>query len=96
MALAWKTVRPEHVAEACELVASGKYSPRVPARSIFILRDGMRLPAKYVLRIAYCIANSMPLNAYVDFSSGERHAQLLRDLGFEVERRGSSADRRRA
>jgi hypothetical protein len=84
MTLDWKTVRSEHVAKACQLVASGT-SPRAKAKGIFVLRNGARLPAKHVLRVAYCIANGLPLNSTLKFSSGEGTVSRLRGLGFEVE-----------
>lgn len=85
MALDWKSVNEEHVAKACQLVASGGVAPRASAKGIFVLNGGERLPAKHVLRIAYCLAKGMPLDSQVKFSSGEGTVNRLRQLGFEVE-----------
>lgn len=85
MALDWKTVKAEHITQACELVASGEAAPRASAKGIFVLRAGHRLPAKHVLRIAYCIAHALPLDSQIKFSSGDSMANRLSALGFDVE-----------
>ena len=85
MALDWKTVKAEHVEKACDLLVSGTALPRSKAKGIFVVRDGERLPAKHVLRLAYCIAHRLPMNTLVKFSSGEGTVSRLRGLGFEVD-----------
>ena len=86
MALNWKTVKREHIAQACELLASGEARPRVPAKGIFILYQGNKLPAKYAVKLAYCFANELSLDSKLTFSSGEGIVRLLRHFGFRVER----------
>lgn len=86
MALDWKTVKAEHVAKACELAASGESLPRPKAKGIFVIRNGERLPAKHVLRLAYCVAHGLPLSTPLKFSSGESTVSRLRSLGFDVDR----------
>jgi hypothetical protein len=84
MALDWKSVKAEHVAKACQIVSSG-VAPRASAKGIFVLIDGKRLPAKQVLRLAYCLAQGIPLDSKVKFSSGAGTVNRLRALGCEVE-----------
>ena len=96
MPLDWKTISYNHVLEACDLVAKGEYPPRSPAKGIFVIRNGDRLPAKQILRVAYCLANNLPLSTYIDFASGEAHVNLLRRLGFQVEHQGSPGEPKQA
>jgi hypothetical protein len=85
MALIWKAVTAAHVAGACDLVAGGSAAPRANAKGIFVLRDGKRLPAKHVLRLAHCMTDGLPLKRKITFSSGEGTTNRLRALGFDVE-----------
>ena len=85
MALDWKSVKAEHVAKACQIVASGGATPKARSKGIFVLHGDKRLPAKHILRVAYCFANGMPIDSMVKFSSGEGTTNRLRALGFEVE-----------
>ncbi len=86
MALKWDTIRTEHVARACELVAADKQTLRGRTTRIVLAFRGQRLPAKEVLRTAYLLANRLPLDAPLRFASGESTVQRLRRLGFAVER----------
>jgi hypothetical protein len=96
MSLNWRSVRATDVEQACQLVESGSQPTRTPSKGIFLIWNGNPLPAKHVLRLAYCIANKLPLDSKLKFSSGDGSINLLRSLGFEVERRGSSAEPTRA
>jgi hypothetical protein len=96
MSLNWRTVRASDVEQACQLVESGAQPARTPSKGIFLIRDGNPIPAKHVLRLAYCIANRLPLGTELKFASGETSIKLLRGLGFDVERRGSPAEPPRA
>ena len=87
MSLNWKTVRASDVEQACQLVESGTQRARTSSKGIFLIRNGQRLPAKHVLRLAYCIANGLPPSSKLKFSSGDGTISRLRGLGFEVERR---------
>jgi hypothetical protein len=87
MSLNWRTVRTIDVEQACALVASGEQPARVPAKGIFLTRNGQLLPAKHVLRLAYCIANKLPLDSKLKFSSGDGTVNTLSRLGFAIERR---------
>jgi hypothetical protein len=94
MALDWKSVRSEHVRQACELVASGKCRVRGKAKSLFVSYEGQVLPAKHVMRLAFLVAKGLPLESDVRFASGESTAKFLRELGFVVTRseRDSNSD----
>ena len=92
MSLNWRSVRATDVEQACQLVESGSQPTRTPSKGIFLIRNGNPLPAKHVLRLAYCIANKLPLLTELKFASGDSSINLLRSLGFEVERRGSPAE----
>ena len=92
MNLNWQTVRASDVEQACALIESGSQPARVPSKGIFLIRNGQALPAKHVLRLAYCLANKLPLDSKLKFSSGDGSVNLLRGLGFEVERRGSPSE----
>jgi hypothetical protein len=89
----WSTIHREHVAQACDLLAAGQHRPRVSAKGLFVIRQNQRLPAKQVIRLAYCIANSLPLDTDPKFASGEGTLKLLRALGFEVTRMERTGDR---
>ena len=84
MKLDWNTVGREHVERACELVLEGKHGPRSQAKGIFVVSKGQQLPAKHVLRLAYLLANGMPMETKLTFSSGEGTTRRLRGMGFEV------------
>jgi len=94
MALNWHSVRAEHVARVCELVLAGERAPRCQAKRIVRLFRGQHLPAKHIAHLAYALANSLPLDAPVRFSSGEGTVQRLRSLGFQVERISNSSEER--
>lgn len=96
MSLNWRTVRASDVQQACELVESGQQTTRTPAKGIFLIRNGNPLPAKHVLRLAYCLANKLPLDSQLKFTSGDSSISLLRGLGFEVERRGAPGEPKQA
>jgi len=89
MALNWKSVAPEHVRKACETVAASRSGSRTSG--IVIWHDDRALPAKDVLRIAYRIANDLPTDAEIRFSSGDGTLRLLSALGFKVERLGAAS-----
>src|SRR5262245_27564262 len=86
VSLNWNSVAAEHVAKACDLVAAGQSRPRAGAKGLFVTYKGRQLPAKHVLRVAYQLANKLPLESVVKFSSGEGTIQRLRKLGYEVDR----------
>lgn len=91
MALNWKTVTAEHIRQACERIAATPTGRR--ASKIVIQYRGHTLPAKEVQRTAYLIANSLPDNTELKFSSGEATVNLLTGLGFTVERLGPISEK---
>jgi hypothetical protein len=84
MALNWKSVAAEHVREALLIVSAKRSTDCVVG--IVIIGQGRRLPAKEVLRTAYQLANGLPSDAKVKFSSGDGTLNVLRSLGFQAER----------
>jgi hypothetical protein len=86
MALDWTSIKPQHAEAACEALLRGEHRPRVTAKGLFVLYRNQYLPAKHVLRIAYCMANNLPLDKSIKFSSGEGTLRRLTDLGLQVER----------
>ena len=84
MALNWKSVTAEHVRAALKQVAASKSTDRA---SVLIIVDGNRtLPAKEVLRVAYRLANKLPSDAPLKFSSGDGTLSVLLHLGFDAKR----------
>ena len=85
MGLNWKSVQTVHVTQACETLWKST-APRAKAQGLIVTYKNKQLPAKPVLRMAYCLANNMPAESKVKFSSGEGTLQRLRALGFQAER----------
>jgi hypothetical protein len=85
MGLNWKSVEAAHVTQACEdlLKSAG---PGAKPRGLIVTYKGKQLPAKIVLRMAYRLANNIPSETKLKFSSGEASLQLLRSLRFQAER----------
>jgi len=84
--LDWTSVTPENVTEACELVLKGEHRPKVGAKGIFVIFKEQRLPAKHVARLAYCLANRLPLESKLKFSSGDGIVNLQQKRGHTVTR----------
>ena len=85
MGLNWKSVKAVHVTQACErLLNSAGPGPR--PRGLIVTYKDKQLPAKVILRMAYCLANNIPSGTKLKFSSGEGSLQILRSLGFRAER----------
>lgn len=84
MALNWKSVTADHVREALSHVLASRSNNRL---SGLIITEGDRaVAAKEVLRLAYRIANKLPDDASVKFSSGDGTLNILRNLGFSATR----------
>jgi len=84
VALNWKSVTADHVREALRLVLTSRATNRL---SGLLLIEGERaVSAKEVLRVAYRIANKLPADADVKFSSGDGTINVLRNLGFNATR----------
>jgi hypothetical protein len=81
----WTSVKAHHVSQACETLLSSA-GPRLKPRGLVVTYKNQQLPVKAVLRLAYCLANNISTDTYVDFTSGEGTLKLLRALGFHAER----------
>ena len=77
-----------HVTQACEALLKSAGAGAKPQGLIVTYKD-KQLPAKVILRKAYCLANKIPPETKLKFSSGEGSLQLLRSLGFQAERGGN-------
>jgi len=85
VALDWSTITAEHVKKAGSAL-SAERSPSSKTSGLFVVVEDKRLPAKPVLRMAYCLANRISLESAPKFSSGEATLRVLQRLGFAVER----------
>jgi hypothetical protein len=85
VSLNWKSVSAEHVRAAIAQAAASRTHRRATG---LVLLDGDRaLPAKDILRTAYCLANKLSSESDIKFSSGDGTLNILRRLGFKAERR---------
>jgi hypothetical protein len=84
MGLNWTSVKADHVTQACEMLLHSAV-PR-PRSSLVVTYRGKHLPAKAVLRLAYCLANKVRSEERLKFASSENSIRLLRSLGFQAER----------
>jgi hypothetical protein len=85
MGLNWKSVKAVHVTQACEAFLNSAGRKQNP-RGLVVTYKDKQLPAKAILRVAYCFANNIPSETKLKFSSGEGSLQLFRSLGFRAER----------
>ena len=85
MGLNWKSVKAVHVTQACEALLNSAGQGLKP-RGLIVTYKDKKLPAKAILRMAYCLANNIPSETKLKFSSGEGSLQLFRSLGFRAER----------
>ena len=90
MSLNWKSLNAEHVRQACSMLRSGRRVPPVKKAGLYVRFEAVDLPAKEVLGIAYRLANGLPPDAKLRFSSGEGTIARLRALGFEAGRKPSA------
>ena len=79
MGLNWKSVKPVHVTQACEALLTSA-GPGAKPRGLIVTYKHKQLPAKVVLRMAYCLANNIPSETKLMFSSGEGGLQFLRSV----------------
>jgi len=81
----WASVKAEHVRQACDALLRSK-APVSKLGGLVVVYKDHQLPAKAVLRLAYRVANNIPSETKLKFSSGETSLQILRSLGFRAER----------
>ncbi len=86
MALEWSKLEAEHVSRACSLLTEGRVKSSPRKTGLFVIFEGQRLPAKQVAKLAYCLANQLPLDSTLNFASGEGTLKRLQELGAKVER----------
>jgi hypothetical protein len=80
----WASVKAHHVSQACDALMRSGVSPK--PHGLVVMYKNHKLPVKAVLKLAYCIANDIPTETPIKFSSGEKSLTLLRSLGFSAER----------
>jgi hypothetical protein len=84
VALNWNSISADDVRAALKHVGTSRTGNRT---SGLVIIDGNRsLPAKEVLRLAYLLANKLPADTKIKFSSGDGTLKVLRSLGFHAER----------
>jgi hypothetical protein len=79
------TVKAEHVLRACDVLATDADSSSKP-RGLVVMHNDIALPAKAVLRLAYCLANDLPSGTTLKFASGEGSLKMLKALGVHAKR----------
>jgi len=84
MALNWKSITADHVNAALKQVGETRSGNRTSGLIAFEVNRA--LPAKEVLRVAYQLANRLPVNTELKFSSGDGTLKVLQNLGFRAER----------
>jgi hypothetical protein len=86
MGLNWASVKADHVTQACEMLLHSAVPRSKLGSNLVVSYRGKHLPAKAVLRLAYCLANNIGSEKQLKFASGETSIQRLRSLGFQAER----------
>lgn len=79
----WASMKAHHVSQACDTLLKSKHAK---PHSLVVIYKGQQLPVKAVLDRAYRLANNIPPEEKLKFSSGENSLLLLRSLGFQAER----------
>ena len=77
-----RVILPNHVSQAIESYLSGNFK-HAPAKSAFLLHKGKRLPAKYILRLAFKEATGT-LPHPETLTGGKASVRVLQNLGFET------------
>ena len=81
----WAMVTAHHVSQACDTLSRSK-TPSPKSGGLVVIYRDHPLPAKAVIRLAYCLANNIPTDSHLKFSSRENTLTFLRALGFRAER----------
>jgi len=89
VALNWKSIAAEHVREAMKQVGASKSKDQ--SKGLVVINGSRTYSAKEVLRAAYCLANKLPSESVVKFSSGDGTLNVLTKLGFEAKRLGAES-----
>jgi hypothetical protein len=91
--LNWKSVTADNIREAMKQVGASKFANR-KLGLVLIDKSNVYL-AKEILRVAYRLANKLPRDSVVKFSSGDGTLNVLTKLGFDAKRlpnEGRNAD----
>jgi hypothetical protein len=80
MGLNWKSVQAVHVSQACETLLRST-DTQSKLRGFIVTYREKQLPAKTILRMAYCLANNIPSETKLKFSSSESAPKLSGELG---------------
>jgi hypothetical protein len=86
VALNWKSVTREHVLAAMAQIGASKKYDR--STGLVVTFGERTLAAKEVLREAYRLANKLPADSTIKFSSGDGTLNVLVNLGFDAIRLG--------
>jgi hypothetical protein len=85
MELNWSSVTAAHVERACAMIRARPLF-REKNAGLILYHGAHKFAAKEVLSEAYRIANRLPPEAVIRFSSGEPTLRVLRKLGFCADR----------
>lgn len=77
-----RLIERKHVETAIQKYLTGKYK-HYPARSAFLICDGRKLPAKFILRLAFFEATGEMVSSE-SFTGGRASVRVLKNLGFDV------------
>jgi hypothetical protein len=77
-----RIIGKKHVSQAIDCYLSGNFK-HAPAKSAFLLHKGKRLPAKFILRLAFKEATDL-LPHPETLTGGRASIRVLQNLGFEV------------
>lgn len=76
-------IKRKHVLKAIQIYRKGKDKPTRPARSAFLIDRGKRLPAKFILRLAFKVATGIWV-ASDNLTGGRASVRVLKYLGFNA------------
>lgn len=77
-----RMIRKEHVERAINNYLSGNFK-HSPARSAFLMFNGQKLPAKFILRLAFLEATGEMVSSE-SFTGGKASVRVLKNLGFDA------------
>ena len=87
MKLNWKSVKAVHVTQACEALLNSA-GPGAKPRGLVVIYKDKQLPAKLILRMAYCLANNIPSETKLKLrqvdvlvSQGQSMGEAIRQIG---------------
>ena len=78
-----RLIKRKHVLKAIQIYRKEKRKPSRPARSAFLIDRGKRLPAKFILRLAFEVATGTWV-ASEQLTGGRASVRVLKNLGFNA------------